>query len=106
MNVKTANSINQNSECHLHAPEILQETESQNLRDVLHEELRAGLKSNGSVSPVAVESRRAQAVINRIVQERSHSNFWSNPLLAADTGTSSAAEVSIILQAGFKARAC
>ena len=69
MNVKTANSINQNSECHLHAPEILQETEFQTLRDVLHEELRVGIKSNGSLSPVGVESRRAQAVINRIVQE-------------------------------------
>ena len=69
MNVKTANSINQTSDSHFHAPEILQGTDSQTLRDVLLEELRSGLKSNGLVSHTALESRRAQAVVDRIVQE-------------------------------------
>ncbi len=60
MNVKTANSINHNSETHLHAPEILQATESQTLSEVLMEELRVH---------TGLESRRAQAVVNRIAQE-------------------------------------
>ena len=69
MNVKTANSINQTSETYLHAPEYLPETDSQALREVLLEELHTALKSNSSVSQLGLESRRAQTVIDRIVEE-------------------------------------
>ncbi len=60
MNVKTANSINHNSQNHFHAQEILQETESQTLRELLLEELR---------TQSGLDSRRAMAVVNRIALE-------------------------------------
>lgn len=69
MNVKTANAINQTSQTHLHAPEILQETQSQTLREVLLEELRVALKSNTSGSSASTQSSRVQAVIDRMVEE-------------------------------------
>ncbi len=69
MNVKIANSINQTSENHLHAPEILQGTESQTLRELLLEELRCELNSHATLAHTRLESRRTQAVVDRIVQE-------------------------------------
>jgi hypothetical protein len=69
MNVKTANSINQTSENYLHAPEILQGTESQTLREVLLEELGCALNNHATLANTRLESRRTQAVVDRIVQE-------------------------------------
>ena len=69
MNVKTANSIHQTSQSHFNAPEILQGTESQALKEILLEEMRSGLKSSGLVSHTGLDSRRTQSVVNRIVQE-------------------------------------
>ncbi len=60
MNVKTANSLNQVSQSNLHAPEIVKETDTQALSDLLLEELRSHLGSQPS---------RAQAVTNRIALE-------------------------------------
>jgi DNA-binding CsgD family transcriptional regulator len=68
MNVKTANSINHTSENQLHAPEILQGTEFQTLRELLLEELRSALQNNG-LPPAKLESGRVQAVVDRIVKE-------------------------------------
>lgn len=60
MNVKTANSLNQVSQSNLHAPEIVKETDTQALSELLLEELRSHLGSQPS---------RAQAVTNRIALE-------------------------------------
>lgn len=69
MNVKAANSIHQTSQDHFHAPEILQGTESQALKDMLLEEMRSSLKSSGLISHTGLDSHRTHSVVNRIVQE-------------------------------------
>jgi hypothetical protein len=60
MNVKTAKSISQTSNSHLHAPEIVNETDNQTLTELLLEELQA---------QIGATSSRARAVANRIAQE-------------------------------------
>lgn len=60
MKVKTANSIHPNSESHFYAPEIVQENDTQALTELLQSELR---------SHVRLESPRALAVVDRIVEE-------------------------------------
>ncbi len=60
MNVKTAKSINQTSQNHLYAPEIIPGTETQTLTELLLEELRSTL---GSVPS------RAKTVVNRMALE-------------------------------------
>jgi len=60
MNVKIANSLNQTSDNRLHAPEIVEETDTQALSDLLLEELR---------SQVGSEPSRARTLVNRIALE-------------------------------------
>jgi hypothetical protein len=60
MNVKIANSLNQTSDSRLHAPEIVEETDTQALSDLLLEELR---------SQVGSEPSRARTLVNRIALE-------------------------------------
>ena len=60
MNVKTAKSLNQISDSELYAPEIVKETDTQGLTEILLEEIRSQLKTAPS---------RAGAVANRIALE-------------------------------------
>jgi hypothetical protein len=60
MNVKIANSLNQTSDSRLHAPEIVEETDTQALSDLLLDELR---------SQVGSEPSRAKTLVNRIALE-------------------------------------
>src|ERR687886_243522 len=60
MNVKTAKSIHQVSNNNLHAPEILQGSDSQTLTDMLIEELR---------SQLGLLPSRTQAVVTRMARE-------------------------------------
>ena len=60
MNVKIANSLNQTSDSRLHAPEIVQETDTQALSALLLDELR---------SQVGSEPSRAKTLVNRIALE-------------------------------------
>lgn len=60
MNVKTNNSIHQVSENHLYVPEIIQETNTRTLTELLLEEMNSQLGSIPS---------RAKAVVNRIELE-------------------------------------
>ncbi len=60
MNVKTAKSLNQISDSELYAPEIVKETDTQGLTEMLLEEIRSQLKTAPS---------RAGAVANRIALE-------------------------------------
>jgi hypothetical protein len=60
MNVKTANSLNQTSDNRLHAPEIVEETDTQALSALLLDELR---------SQVGSEPSRAKTLVNRIALE-------------------------------------
>ncbi|HEY9596682.1 MAG TPA: HetZ-related protein [Cyanophyceae cyanobacterium] len=60
MNVKTSNSIHQVSESHLYVPEIIQETNTRTLTELLLEEMNSQLGSLPS---------RAKAVVNRIELE-------------------------------------
>lgn len=57
MNVKTAKSIHQASENHLYVPEIIRETNTRSLTELLLEEMKSQIGSLPS---------RAQAVVNRI----------------------------------------
>lgn len=58
MNVKTAISINQTSDSNLHAPEILKDTDTEALSELLLKELHLAVGSQPS---------RASSVVNRIV---------------------------------------
>jgi hypothetical protein len=58
MNVKTAISINQTSDSNFHAPEILKDTDTQDLNELLLKELNLAVGSQPS---------RASSVVNRIV---------------------------------------
>lgn len=60
MNVKTAKYLNQISDSQLHSPEIVKETDTQGLTEMLLEEIRSQLKTAPS---------RAGAVANRIALE-------------------------------------
>ena len=60
MNVKTANSLNPTSDNRLHAPEIVEETDTQALSALLLDELR---------SQVGSEPSRAKTLVNRIALE-------------------------------------
>ncbi|MBE9129386.1 MULTISPECIES: HetZ-related protein [unclassified Coleofasciculus] len=76
MNVKTANSINQNSQSHLPNPDIFLGNETQALSELVLEEMCSALSSANrlgkpSSAAVSVESlpSRARAVAKRIEQE-------------------------------------
>jgi hypothetical protein len=60
MNLKTANSLNQISDSKFHAPEIVQETDTRSLTELLLEELRSQVGSKPS---------RASSVVDRITRE-------------------------------------
>ncbi len=60
MNLKTANSLNQFSDSNFHAPEIVQETDTRSLTELLLEELRSQVGSKPS---------RASSVVDRITRE-------------------------------------
>lgn len=60
MNLKTANSLNQISDSNFHAPEIVQETDTRSLTELLLEELRSQVGSKPS---------RASSVVDRITRE-------------------------------------
>lgn len=77
MKVKTAESINQNSQIHLANPEIFAETNTETLIKLLLEEMRSALSassqfkgsSQGSGSGLETLPSRAQAVVKRIALE-------------------------------------
>jgi hypothetical protein len=105
MNVKIANSLNQTSDSRLHAPEIVEETDTQALSDLLLDELR---------SQVGSEPSRAKTLVNRIALEvericrksdriQTSGEIGSWQLTLARHRLS---QVSIILSPGFKARSC
>ena len=60
MNLKTTNSLNQISDSNFHAPEIVQETDTRSLTELLLEELRSQVGSKPS---------RASSVVDRITRE-------------------------------------